>query len=43
MPDPDVEPLTQSDEPVNPLDLPPLSMTDEEWVEWCEFLGIDHE
>jgi hypothetical protein len=41
MPEERNEPLTQSGEPVNPLDLPPLSMTDDEWAEWCEFLGID--
>lgn len=34
-------PPFDSDEPRNPLDLPPLQMTDEEWAEWCEFLDID--
>ena len=41
-PDHRSEPLTESDdEPTNPLDVPPLTMTDDEWRAWCEFLGID--
>jgi len=41
MPERPIEPPSDSDEPCNPLDLPLLSMTDEEWCEWCEFLDID--
>ena len=34
-------PLNNPDEPRNPLDLPPIEMTDDEWREWCAILGIE--
>jgi hypothetical protein len=43
MPENANEPPVRFPEPVNPLDLPPLSMTDEEWAAWCEFLDIDRD